>query len=369
MEKTDVLIIGGGIIGAAAAYFLSRDGVDVLLVEKGELGREASGATAGTLSIQNKEEKSLALAREGVRIWAELQDEIGEPLEFVRTGGLRVAETEDQVRTLEKAARRQRKSGLTVDIWDHTRLRKEAAYLSPDIAAASFCPLDSRCNPLKAVVALAEHASRQGARFRLGEAVEAIASTTADGFLVTTSRQCYHGTMVLNCTGVWSRQIFRLLGLDLPVVLSPQQVMVTEQVPPLFSHVISHIQGKLTLKQVESGNVVIGGGWEGHGDTARGLKDLEIESLMGNIRYAGRVIPGLNELYLLRCWIGFEGRTPDRLPLLGSLRSHPQFLTAGCAKGGFTMGPLLAKLAAEFIRTGKTSIPLDDFDANRFFSG
>ncbi len=369
MEKTDVLIIGGGIIGAASAYFLSREGVDVLLVEKGELGREASGATAGTLSIQNKVDKSLALAQEGVRVWAELQDEIGESLEFARVGGLRVAETADQARVLEEAAARQRKSGLEVDIWDRFRLSREAGYLSPNIEAASYCLQDSRCNPLKAVLALAENARRSGARIRLGETVEAIESSTVDSFLVKTSRRSYRSNLILNCSGVWSREIFRLLGLELPIVLSPQQVMVTEQVPPLFSHVISHIQGKLTLKQVESGNVVIGGGWEGHGDLIRGRKDLEIESLVGNIRYAGRVIPGLNELYLLRCWIGFEGRTPDRLPLMGSLSGRPRFFTACCAKGGFTLGPLMAKLTAEFIRTGKASIPLDDFDVNRFFPG
>ena len=142
--------------------------------------------------------------------------------------------------------------------------------------------------------------------------------------------------------------------------------MATEQVPPLFSHIISHIKGKLTLKQVDSGNVLIGGGWEGFGDLDKNIKNISYESMKGNIQYACRIIPRLNTLNLIRCWIGSEGRTPDRLPLLGHLNQFPGFYTASCAKGGFTLGPFMAKISSELILKGKPSYSISAFDVNRF---
>jgi glycine/D-amino acid oxidase-like deaminating enzyme len=366
LKKVDVLIIGGGIIGTSAAFFLSKKKVDLILIEKSDIGREASGATAGTLSIQNKELSLIPLAREGVKTWASLQEELKESLEFHQTGGLRVAEDSQQLELLSQSIEKQKKAGLDVELISQKDLSDHAAYLSSAIVGASYCKEDSKCNPLKASLALAQAAQANGARINIHETVTGIQSINKDSFTVLTSKEQYLASCILNCAGVWSKYIFRMIELDMPICLSPQQMMVTEVVPRIIGHVITHIKGKITLKQVDRGNILIGGGWEGHGDLDKNIKLISYESLLGNAQIACRIVPALKKLNLIRCWIGSEGRTPDQLPLIGNLNHLPHFYTACCAKGGFTLGPFIAKIVAELIIKGKTDYPISAFNVNRF---
>ena len=368
MKKPDVLIIGGGIIGICASYYLSKQDVGVTLIEKGEIGRQASGATPGTLAIQNKEIKAIPLAREGIRTWAELQVELEEDLEFHQEGGLRVAEDSQQFDLLSQAVNTQKKAGLELELLSRRELRDIAPYLGRGVVRASFCQEDSRINSLLCSTALTRAAQRNGVNIHLHEMVTSIKIIQKDKYSIQTTKGQYQTSCLLNCTGVWSKNVFRMIDLDFPITLSPQQAMVTEQTPPLFPHVISHITGKLTLKQVDSGNILIGGGWEGFGDLDRNIQNISYESMKGNIHYACRIIPALKTLNLIRCWIGSEGRTPDRLPLLGNFKHLPGFYTACCAKGGFTLGPALAKIITELIMMGKSSYPISEFDVNRFVS-
>jgi len=366
LKKTDVLIIGGGIIGLYASYYLSKQDVEVTLIEKGEIGREASTANVGTLAIQNKDIKAIPLAREGLRIWAELQGELEEELEFHQAGGLRVAEDKQQLDLLRQAIRTHKKAGLELEFLSRKELYDFAPYLGPSVVGASFCSVDSRINPFRCFAELTRVVQRNGVKIHLHEMVTSIKVIQKDKYSIQTTKGQYETSSLLNCTGVWSKNIFRMINLDFPITLSPQQAMATEQIPPLFPHIISHIKGKLTLKQVDSGNILIGGGWEGYGDLERNIRNISYESMKGNIQYACRIIPALKSLNLIRCWIGSEGRTPDRLPLLGNLKRLPGFYTACCAKGGFTLGPALAKIITELMMTGKSSYPLSGFDVNRF---
>ncbi|MFO7867432.1 MAG: FAD-dependent oxidoreductase [Candidatus Aminicenantes bacterium] len=366
LKKTDILIIGGGIVGICASYYLSKLNAEVTLIEKGEIGGEASTANAGTLAIQNKSQKAIPLAREGRKSYAELQTELGVDLEFRPAGGLRVAEDKQQFELLRQAVNDQKKTGLELELLSAKTLRDIAPYLGNSIEGASLCHEDSRINPFRCMEALTEAVQKNGVNIHLHEMLTSIQIIKKDEYLIQTTKGTYQTSCLLNCTGVWSKNIFRMINLDFPITLSPQQAMVTEKVPPQFPNIISHIKGKLTLKQVDSGNILIGGGWEGSGDLERDSRNISYESMTGNIQYALRIIPALKPINLIRCWIGFEGRTPDRLPLLGNLKQLPGFYTACCAKGGFTLGPVLAKIVTELIMTGKTFYPISDFDVNRF---
>ncbi len=366
MQKTDILIIGGGVIGTCTAYYFSKQNIDVTLIERGEVGCEASTANAGTLAIQNKDRKTISLAREGVKEWNELQVELDEELEFHQPGGLRIAENRQQFDSLRQAVKIQREKGLELELLSQRELIEIAPYLGQTVTGASFCYEDSRINPLRCVAALKKAIVSKGVKLHLYEKVISIQIVQNDKYLIQTTKGQYQTSYLINCAGVWSKNIFRMVNLNFPITLSPQQAMVTERIPTLFPHIISHIKGKLTLKQVESGNILIGGGWEGFGDLDSNSRNISYESMKGNIQIACRVIPSLESINLIRCWIGAEGRTPDRLPLLGKLKHLPGFYTACCAKGGFTLGPALAKIITKLILTGKSHFLLSDFDINRF---
>jgi sarcosine oxidase subunit beta len=313
------------------------------------------------MALQNKELEVIPLAQESLKTWAELQAELKEDLGFRQYGGLRVAENNQQLQLLLRSVSAQKKKGLEVELLSSAELKSLAPYLGPSVVAASFCEKDARGNPLLSSSALAKAARTKGAKIHVNENVESIEITNSDRFLVQTSTGRYASSCILNSAGVWSRDIFKMIGLDFSVTLHPQQVMVTEQVPIMFPHMITHLEDNLTLKQMDSGNVIIGGGWEAMGD-----KTVRYDSMVGNLRDACRVAPSLSNFNLIRCWGGLEGRSLDLLPVLGNLTHLPGFYFACGAKGGFTLGPIMGKLVSELIVSGKTSFPIEPFDANRF---
>jgi glycine/D-amino acid oxidase-like deaminating enzyme len=366
VEKTDILIIGGGIMGTSAAFFLSKRNVEVMLFDKSGIGREASGSNAGTMAIQNKKIRLVPYVRESHRIWASYQEAMGDEIEFRQPGGLRIAEDSQQLQTLRESVEQQKSLGIELELLTAEELKGFAPYIGPAVVAASYCREDARSNPLTASMALARTAQSRGVEIHENEPVQQIKVEGKNRFMVRTSRGQYAASNILNTAGVWSKNVFKMIGMDFPITLDPMQVMVTEQAPPIFPHVITHAKGNLTLKQVDSGNVVIGGGWKSTGDTEKNVKRVKYESMKGNIQYACRAIPALRKLNLIRCWAGLEGRTPDFFPLLGQLKDVPGFYSACCIKGGQTLGPLLGRTIAELIVDGKTSLDIDGFDVNRF---
>ncbi len=365
MTTTDVLVIGGGIIGVSAAYFLSRKKMDVILIEKKAVGREASGSTAGTMSFQNKKIEVVPLVQEALRVWGGLQDELGDAIEFRQPGGFRVAESEDQVRKLRTSVKAQQDLGISVDVMTGAALKEAAPYFGPAVKAASFCRDDARSNPLTAPIAISEGAVAKGMRLLEYTEATGIESMAEKRFRVQTGNGSIECARILNCAGVWAGNIFGMAGVRIPITLDPMQVMVTERTARIFPHIITHVSGNMTLKHVDSGNVVIGGGWTGIGDETKGIKQVNYESMQGNLVYAARVIPALGRLHLIRCWTGLEGRTPDLLPLLGELKSIPGFFSACCAKGGWTLGPLLGRTAAEVIAGDTPAIDIADYQVGR----
>jgi len=366
MDKSDVVIIGGGIIGASAAYFLSKRDMDVTLFDKSGIGREASGSNAGTMAIQNKKLKLVPFVQESHRIWAAFQEELGDEIEFRQPGGLRVAEDAEQSEVLRESVKEQKKLGIELELLAPQDLKNFAPYIGASVVMASFCRMDARSNPLTATRAIARAAQAHGVKINENDPVESIVVEKENRFLVRTANRQVQTTSVLNSAGVWSKQIFKMIGLDFSITLDPMQVMVTERASYIFPHVVTHAKGNMTLKQMDSGNVVIGGGWKSIGDADKNIKKIRYKSMEGNIQYACRVVPALKKLNLIRCWAGLEGRSPDFLPLLGQLNKFPGFYSACCTKGGQTLGPLLGRTIAEIIADGRTSFPMDGCDVNRF---
>jgi glycine/D-amino acid oxidase-like deaminating enzyme len=111
---------------------------------------------------------------------------------------------------------------------------------------------------------------------------------------------------------------------------------------------------------------MIGGGWQGVGTLADGRKALDHESLIHNLRVATEVVPGLARLAIVRSWAGYEGSTPDALPLFGRLPGQDHVYITACCRGGFTQGLIFGRLMAELVATGETSMPVTAFDPRRF---
>ena len=372
--EAEVCVIGAGIMGLSAAWELSKRGIRVLCVDRARPGGEASGATAGTLALHNKRLGSIPLALEGVRRWRGLADELGRDVEYERRGGFCVAHSTEDVARLEGAVEVRRALGVGIEMVYPPRLFETAPYLSRDVQAASYCADDGMANPFLAIRAYLTACRRAGVAFELGRNVESLDVHSDGSFTVRAAGLEVRCETVILAAGAWIPHLCRPLGIELPLYTKIQQVMITTPGPRLFPEIVTHVSGRLTLKQQGvTGKVVVGGGWlgeiEGGGD-GRAAQATEHhllgDSVAGNVALALRTVPALAHTRLLRAWTGAEGRSPDRLPLVGSVGEPSRLHLLGCAAGGFTLAPVCGALAAQRVAGEESPLFSDDIRASRF---
>ncbi|MBN8906511.1 MAG: FAD-binding oxidoreductase, partial [Rhodospirillales bacterium] len=182
------------------------------------------------------------------------------------------------------------------------------------------------------------------------------------GWVVQTSKGPVTAGTVVNATGPWSSVIGRMVGLDLPVTGTVQQVIVTEPAPRLTNHLIALAHRHLSLKQQANGSFLVGGGWFGGFDPATGRTQALRESIQGNLWVCHRVLPALRSLSWVRAWTGINPAI-DRAPILGEAPGLPRFFNAVSANG-YTLGPIIGRLTADAVLHGT---PIDPhFRLERF---
>ena len=378
LTHTDVLIVGGGLAGCATAYYLAREGTEVTLIERYDLNTQASGCNAGSIHAQIPHEPFMSLGEdwarnfaptiplmlESIRIWAGLEAELGCDLEVSLGGGILVAETEAQLRDIERKAQLERAHGLSVEMLSSADLQRTAPYVSERMIGGAFCQTEGKANPLKVTPAFARAALRHGARV-LSDTVLTGLAADANGYLAQTSRGPIRACRVVNCGGAEAGRIAAMLGLSLPIEGHPIQVNVTEPVEPFIEHLVYSAGEKLTLKQARNGSLLIGGGWPARWSAVGARPVVSLESLRANLRVAQTVVPRLGSARLLRVWPAIVNGTADWKPILGEVPGLPGFFMNMFPWMGFTAGPISALVTAELVMGRKPSMDLRQFSALR----
>ena len=385
--ETDVLIVGGGITGTAAAYYLARDGVDVAVVERDDLNMQGSGRTAGNIhgqaspvSFREMDEDTqknysavLKVFGVGMSIWKELdrdlKTEVGRDVEVIHGGGLMIAETDAQMKLLERKVAYERAYGLDNRLIDATELRRLAPYISESAVGADYCPGEGHANALLTTPALAVAAEAKGARIFRNAEVTAIERTNR-GFETITKRGRVRSRRVVNAAGAWCDVVGAAAGIPMPMQRSPIQMIVTEATTRFVGHLIYHAQERLTMKQVANGNLVIGGAWPAKFGALGDEIPANIRtSVQGSAWIASQIVPGLRYLRLLRAWTGTSNVTADGMPVLDEVGKLPGYYVATFPGYGFTGGPLFGRLLAEILQGRKPSFDIQSFGLARFESG
>ena len=375
-SNVDLVIIGAGVTGISAAYFASKGGASVICLEKGQINSEASGGNAGSLHVQllswdfgskavGKGElqlRTLPLQRESVGLWRKLQKEFNVDFEMEFTGGLMVAENPDQVRFLEDKIKAEAKFGIKTKLIGKEKIAEIVPEISKSVIAGSWCEDEGKINPLITTPILAKEAEKYGAIIEELTQVTGVQKEKL-GYEVKTSRGIITAKKLLIAAGGWSSEIFRMLGISVPIKGAPLQMLVTTPSPQIVNCLMYHAGRHLTLKQAKTGSVIIGGAWPAD-VSEKGATVILPESIEGNLWAAGQTIPRIGDLQILRSW-GAMNIDIDGAPLIGKIPGYEGLIVAATANG-YTLGPVMGREAASLALSGNLREDLNMFSIDRF---
>jgi sarcosine oxidase subunit beta len=370
-HAADVIIVGGGFMGAATAFFLRRRGRSAILLERGLVGQQASGVNFGNVRRQGRYLPQLPLANRSREIWGKLPALLGEDCEFLPTGHVRVCYGAELVGELEAYARTARDYGLELELLSQNRLRDRFPMIGHKAVAGSYSPHDGHANPRLAAPAFGRAASRSGAAVIENAEVLSIEKVGADFHVETRDRGRFRAPAVLIAAGAWGGALSASVGEPVPLVVRGPQMAVTEPVryalDPVVGVYSKRPEETIYLRQIPRGNVIFGGGTRGPAFADLRRAYVLPENTLAQLRELRGLVPALARLRIIRVWSGIESYLPDDRPIMGPSSKVPGLYYAFAFCGhGFQLGPGVGDVMAELIDTGKTTTPIEPFDIARF---
>jgi len=387
-KNTEVVVIGGGIIGASIAYYLTKRGIEVILIEKREgLSFGASGAGQGGCPIQLFESPILELAKESQKLYKNLVSEVEYDIEYENTGSLICTVNREQIPAIEKHFHKKRKEGLDVKMIEEDEIQELEPDLSEDIVLAVEEKEASIVNPFKVNYLFAYLAKKQGAEVLLSTEVKDIKIDNNKVKAVITSSGEIKTNFIVDATGAWSSKIGKMIGINIPIRPRRGQIIVTEPVPlnKRWRYILDadYLTTAFDLEAIEksgdpriklgvagsyvqenTGNWTIG--------SSRDFSDYDNKTTPQTLKYmAKRAIKFLPKLKHINCIRTFAGLRPycyvDGLPIIDKVDFLGGFIMAtGHAGEGITLAPITGKIVSELIAEGRTSMPIDAFSFSRF---
>ncbi len=353
MKTWDVLIVGGGIIGLSLSIALRKRGASVLIVERGEPGREASHAAGGMLVDCPLETHAALqpLAGASARMYPEfayeLEVESGMKVDL-RDQGAIVFPREEHVREWEKA------------LYEYAVLAPKLAQLEPALAAPSrpaFYLKERSVDPRALTAAALKAAKNRGVDFSSGDAASSVNLADERVAGVTTVKTTFHAGKVVNCAGAWSGQIGPHAFPTRPV--KGQMLCLASPSRELLKHVIRSPEVYLIPRS--DGRILAGATVE-----EAGFDKRTDPATMQRFHHAAiALIPELRNAKILEDWAGLRPGTPDALPILGATSTPGYYVATGHFRDGILLAPITAQVMADVITGKEPAYDLDAFSPSR----
>ena len=413
---SDVVVIGGGIIGIATALFLAREGIPVTVCEKGEVGHEQSGRNWGWVRVMGRDPGEIPLGLESMRLWEDMDRLVGGDTGFTRSGIVYVADTPAKLAEHEAWLEHAR----TYQLDSRLLSRREIDAVIPGgkraYAGAMFTPSDARAEPQKAVPAMARALRRQGGTVLTRCAVRGIETAGGRVSAVVTERGRIACQRVVLAGGAWSRLFLGNLGIDLPALKVLGSVFRTEPLdgPPTHAigasdfafrkrqdggYTIAHRGASVAeivpdsfrllfdflpsfVRQRDELRLRLGGrfleeartpkSWPLDQETPfernRILDPKPSEPILQEAqRNLVAAFPAFAGLRIKESWGGLIDATPDAVPVIGEVPRLPGFfLATGFSGHGFGIGPGAGRLIADLVSGRTPMIDPKPFRLDRF---
>lgn len=366
----EVVIIGGGIIGCATAYYLAKRGVDVIVLEGSDhIGNGGSSRNGGGVRQSGRDPRELPLVMYGIKnFWPTLSEELEADCEYHQDGNLRLGKSEKHRQILEGLTERAQKAGLDVTMIDGDEVRRINPYLSGEVTCASWCPTDGHANPLTTTLGYYKTARKLGVRFITGENVTELRKRKGRLVEVITENNRYGAGSVVLAAGLGSRELAATVGIDIPMQPAMLEALVTEAQPPMFDQMLGTAEADFYGHQTKHGSFVFGGSSGLEGFTRdNGTPICYSKTAPCICRGIIKYFPHLADAKIVRTWAGWMDKCADGVPVLGAVEEVPGLiLAAGFTGHGFGIAPAVGDQLAELIVTGNTTVDISALHYDRF---
>lgn len=382
----EVIVVGGGIVGCAAAYYAAREGLRVTLLEREHVGFGASGRNPGFVWLHCRNPGfALEISRAGRCLYPELLEELPERFEFRAEGGIIYFNTPEQGRVFEEFVTARRADGLDLELIDGAAVRELVPPIREDVLGASFCSEDAQINTPTVVRALAAGARAEGADVREGVAVEGLLTSGDEIVGVRTGQGDLEADAVVVAAGAWSTALLAAHGVDVPIGAERLQVVATHPLPLQIKPVV---YGPLATKQYVLFRDLPS--WDHElflapYEAEQGVEMLQLvsqrasgEVLMGcpmdyppeidfrptlsglgcTVRSISADFPGLADAPIDRVWAGVLPYTTDMAPVIDEVR--PGLFVASGHVFGNAAGPMTGRLITQLIQGRPPEIDLEE---------
>lgn len=375
MNKTaDVIIIGGGVVGCAAAYYLAKRGIHNVIVLEAtrSIGHGGSGRNGGGVRQSGRDVRELPYAMYGIQhLWPTLSEELGVDVEYTQKGNLRLGKTEAHLKKLQTLTENAQSVGLDVRMIDGKEVQEICPYLSKDIIGASWCPTDGHANPLTTTLGFYKRALEMGVRFFTEAEVKELKKVKGKVRKVILSDDTvFEGETIILAAAYESRYIARTVGIDIPMTRLIDECLITEKQPHMFDIMLGTAAADFYGHQTQHGSFVFGSdcGYEEVTD----LKDpsellTNSMTLSASCRAIMGYIPALKDAKIVRSWAGWLDNAFDGVPFISKVdEAEGLILACGFTGHGFGTAPAVGLMLSQMVAGEDTVVDISALRYDRF---
>lgn len=377
----DVVIIGGGVNGCAAAYYLAKSGTRsvIVLEATNSIGHGGSSRNGGGVRQSGRDVRELPYVMYGIRnLWPTLSEELGVDTEYTQKGNLRMGKTPEHMKKLESLANSAQSVGLDVRMIDQKEVKEICPYLSDEVIGASWCPTDGHANPLTTTLGYYKRALELGVRFYTDAPVKSIQKVKGKvRKVILNDGTVFEGETIILVAGYESRAIARTIGVDVPMNRLIDECLVTEMQPHMIDVMFGCASADFYGHQTKHGSFVFGSdsGWETVDemvDPSTNLADpsrmiTNSVTLSASCRAIEGYIPALRDAKIVRSWCGWLDNSFDGVPFLSRVDEAPGLILAcGFTGHGFGTAPAVGLMLSQMVQGEKTVVDISALRYDRF---
>lgn len=383
-KHRDIVVIGGGIMGASIAYYGSKAGLDITVLEKKELASGTSSRCDGNiLAIDKDPGFDSQMSLKSQMLVHELDKELEVSFEYRNPGSILVCENDAEMEAANQWVTKQKEAGLEFKMLNREDLKNESKYFADDLYGGLECKTDSTVNPYMMTYSMFHSAEKNGAKIHTNTEVKNVSKNETGQFVIETNNGTYTAKKVVNAGGVWAPKLGAMVGLDIPILPRKGQLIVASRQQPVglrkvmeFGYLISKFGGErivdadmekygvaLVFEPTESQNFLIGSSREFGGFNTK--VNHEVTKLIA--KRAIRFYPKIADMTVIRTYAGLRPWTEDHLPIISRVEHIPgYFIAAGHEGDGISLAAVTGKLIEEMLNDKETCIPIEPLQLSRF---